>query len=369
MRSPILISSGILAMALFASGCKETECGDGTIERDGKCEPSDTSVDTAKCGANTIAVGDQCVPTFDPTVCDPATTEEDLDPSTNIVTCIGNGGGGCGAALACPQPSSGLQTICGQLYNIENNEVFQAANSNGTRCDPMNPATAGPCAMRINAYDAIAFAMNPGTAPLSVVDTYVDDCGRFRLTDVTPPSGSPFVALGMDDRDPTKMGPGGVTNATGVATPTAPNMAVKDVEAFAVPASTTTRWAMTGGPTIANGIYVMMFRQRRAPSMLTQAGVTVLKGPPPTFMPTPTTDHYFINTDVQRERIDAAANVTGANGTALVTPAALSDIYTGAPTGLPAECRWSAHAAATVAGVVFVQILRPVNATGMTCNL
>jgi len=368
MRSTIILVL-VAALPLLHTGCKEVDCGDGTIERNGQCEPADTSVDPAKCGPNTMVIGDQCVPVFEPTICDPATTDEDLNPTTNVVTCIGSGGGGCGAALACPQPSSGLQTICGQLYDIENNEPFQAMGSLGARCDPANPAASGPCALRMNAYDAIMFAGNPNTAPLAVVDTYIDDCGRFRLTDVMPPAGSPFIAIGMDDRDPTKVGPGGVTNATGVATPTAPNMAVKDVEAFQVPSATTTKWAMTGGPTIAGGIYTMIFRQKRVPSRLTQAGVTVLKGPPPTFTPTPTTDHYFVNTDVSRERIDMALNATGANGTALVTNAMLADIYTGTPTVLPAECRWSAHAAQTVAGIVFVQILRPVNATGMTCNL
>lgn len=364
MRSIIFI-----AAALLLPSCKETECGDGTIARDGKCEPSDTTIDTAKCGENTVAVGDQCVPKFDPTVCDPATTAEDLDTSTNVITCVGTGGGGCGSPIACPQPTPGKQTICGQIYTIEDNEFFAAADSSGVRCDPAAPAASGPCAVRINPYDALAFASNPGTTPLAVADTYIDDCGRFRLTDVTLPA-APFIALGMDDISPTAMGPGGVTNAAGVALPVAAGMASKDTELFAVPSATTTKWAMTGGPTIAGGIYVMMFRQKRAPSRLTQAGVVVLKltnqMPPPA--PTPGTDHYFVATDVQRERVDAGQTMTGANGTALVTNVAVTDAYTGTG-GLPAECRFSAHVAATVAGVVFVQILRPVNATGMTCNL
>lgn len=355
---------------LLHAGCKEVECGEGTIERDGTCAPSSTSVDPAKCGPNTIVVGDQCLPRFDPTVCDPATTLEDLDTSTNVTTCVGTGGGGCGAPIACPQPSAGKQNICGQLHHIETNEAFEAMDSSGTRCDPATPAASGPCALRINAYDAIAFAMNPMTAPLPVGETYIDDCGRFRLTDITPPAGSPFIALGMDDVDPTKIGPMGATNATGIATAKAADTATKDVELFAVPATTTTKWAMTGGPTIAGGIYTMIFRQKRAPSRLTQAGVTMVKGMPPNFMPAPATDHYFIATDVQRERVDATAVGTGANGTALVTNAALADgFFTGSPSGLPAECIWSVHPAQTVAGVVFVQILRPINAPGMTCPL
>ena len=95
-----------------------------------------------------------------------------------------------------------------------------------------------------------------------------------------------------------------------------------------------------------------------------QTGVTVIKSG----ATTPTTDHYFVATDVTRERIDAMATTTGANGTALVTNAMLSEVYTG--TGaLPIECRWSAHVAATVPFVVFVQLLRPINQTNQTCPL
>jgi hypothetical protein len=62
--------------------------------------------------------------------------------------------------------------------------------------------------------------------------------------------------------------------------------------------------------------------------------------------------------------------VTGANGTALVTGALVSDgvVYSG--TGaLPAECRWDTHPGATLPFIVFIQIKRPINQTGMTCGL
>lgn len=365
MLRTVIIGLGLLALL---QGCKEVECGEGTIERDGACQPADVVVDPATCGPNTMAVGDQCLPVFEPTTCDPATTEEDLDPETNVTTCIGTGGGGCGAALPCPQPSAGKQTICGQLYHLETGENFAAADATAARCDPTMPAAAGPCALRINPYDAVAFAMDPTTAPLDVGDRYIDDCGRFRLTDVMPGS-SPFIALGMDDVDPTKAGPQGATNATGIALAKAENMSTRDVEMFAIPATTTTKWAQTGGPTIAGGIYVMLFRQRRAPSRLTQAGVTAIKNA----APAPADDYYFVATDVTRERVDPAATTTGANGTALVTNVALDPTKpnTGA-SSLPAGCRWSLHLGRTVPGVVFVQILRPIDdpSTGDgTCDL
>ena len=164
------------------------------------------------------------------------------------------------------------------------------------------------------------------------------------------------------------------TNAAGLAVSTAPDMALKDVEAFIVTSATTTKWAVSGGgtPTIANGIYVMIFRQKRAPSRLTQAGVTVLKNYPTSPMPIPGTDYYFNATDVSRERVDngAAVAATGANGTALVTPTTLAESgYSGTPTVLPTECVWSGHASQTIPGVVFVQVARPINKPGMTCNL
>lgn len=353
----------ILALAL-STGCKEVDCGEGTIERNGACEPATATIDPASCGPNTMLVGDQCLPMYEPTECGPG-TEAEVDQTTGITTCVSTGGGGCGAPLACPQPAAGRQTICGQLYHIETNEHFAAADAMAKRCDPAMPATSGPCALRINVYDAVAFAMNPMTAELAFADKFIDDCGRFRISDVMP-GASPFIALGMDDADPSKAGPQGVSNAAGSAINVAANMTTRDVELFAVPASTTTRWAQTGGPTIAGGLYVMMFRQKRAPSKLPQAGVTAIKNA----MPAPLDDHYFVATDVTRERIDANAMVTGANGTAVVTNVMLDTTRPNTGSGaLPPECQWSLHLARTVPGVVFIQILRPINAPSMTCPL
>jgi len=356
----------LLAAAASTAGCKQVECGEGTIERDGACVSSDVTVGTAACGPLTELVGDVCVPMFPPTVCDPATTDEDVDPMTNVTTCVGTGGGGCGAALACPQPTAGKQTICGQLFDFETGDAFAATEGSGARCDPAMPTATGPCAVRLQAYDAIAFSMNPNdpNARLPTGDVYLDDCGRYRLTDVTLPAASPFIAVGLDDADDTKAGPLGTTNATGVATAKVADLATKDLEMFVVPKATTDQWAATGGPPITGGIYAMVFRARRAPSKLPQAGVTILRAG----QPTAATDHYFVATDVTRARVDMNADTTGANGTGLLTAASLTEGFTG--TGaLPAECRWSVHAAATLPFVVFIQILRPINATGMTCPL
>src|SRR5688572_1141172 len=152
-----LVSLLASAALLASAGCKEVECGDGTIESDGACVPADQIVGTAKCGAFTELVGDTCTPTQDPTVCGAGTVRE-VDSATGIGTCKpdGGGGGGCGAPVACPPPSAGKQTICGQLFDFGTRERFEATGATGARCAP--GATAGPCTVGIRAFDAIAFA-------------------------------------------------------------------------------------------------------------------------------------------------------------------------------------------------------------------
>ena len=72
----------IIATLVAHTGCKSLECATGTIEREGRCEPADETTGTAKCGPFTELQGDQCVPMFPPTVCDPGTTAGDVDPTT-----------------------------------------------------------------------------------------------------------------------------------------------------------------------------------------------------------------------------------------------------------------------------------------------
>ena len=91
----------ILAFATTAApACKSTECGTGTIERDGTCVPPDKTVDPASCGPFTMVQGDQCVPILPPAICDPTTTTEETG-SDGVITCKGNGmGGGCSADIS-----------------------------------------------------------------------------------------------------------------------------------------------------------------------------------------------------------------------------------------------------------------------------
>jgi hypothetical protein len=152
------------------------------------------------------------------------------------------------------------------------------------------------------------------------------------------------------------------TTVVGIATARAPDTATRDLEGFVVAPSTTAKWASTGGPSIATGYFAMVFRAMRS-GLMPQSGVTALR----MTTPIPDNDFYFDADETTRGTIDVTATATGANGTALVTGASLADgAYTGTG-GLPAECRWSAGPGVTLPGVVFIQIFRPEDATGMTC--
>jgi hypothetical protein len=366
----ILISA---LATLTWTGCQSIECGEGTVERDGHCAPANQMVDKAQCGPFTTLQGDKCVPMFPPTVCENGTTMADTDPTTGVTTCIGIGGGGCSAALACPNPAAGKQTICGQLYNLEDNKTFASATAGGAKC-PTAPTADGPCALNIKAYDAIQFGTNPGTAvPLTVGEVYIDDCGRYRVTDITLPSG-PFIGLGIDDAVAANAGPAGLTNTAGVATPKTASMATREFEAFVVPKSTTDKWVASGAPSLSGGYYVNIFRAHRPgpQGAELQAGVSSTRGG----NVNAANDYYFQANQPTRETIVTSLSATGVNGTAIVVNASVAEGPTYSGTGgIPAECVWETKAGAAVPmtgsspPIVLVQLFRPVNAVGQTCPL
>ena len=343
----------LLALLVATPSCKSVDCGPGTFERDGQCVPGDNVVDPATCGPFTELVAGQCVPMFPPTVCDPASTTLELDTSTGVTTCIGTGTG-----FACEQPATGKQTICGQLHDLQTGMLFTDGNA---QCTPCATSTAtGVCSLGLRAVDAVKFAMNPQDpgAVLTTGPLYLDDCGRFKIPDITLPT-NPFVGIGIDDAAQAMAGPAGTTNAIGMATPATANLALKDFEAFIAPKATTDAW-VTDGPTVSAGIFVAIFRAMRT-GTTNQAGVTILRGG----APIPGDDFYFAG--AARTTIDPAASATSSNGTALVTNASL-DGYIGAG-GLPGECSYEGHAGVSIPNVLFIQIFRPTDASGQTCGL
>jgi hypothetical protein len=362
----IMISSLLAASLGFSlqTGCKGIECADGTVETDGVCKPANATTSNAMCGPFTELQGDKCVPMFPPTECDPTTTMPNVDPATGVTTCLGTGGGSCDSEFACPAPVAGKQTICGQLYNLEDNEKYKETGASGAKCTPGGAAD-GPCALSITAYDAIQFGTNPATAqPLAVGDVYIDNCGRYRVTNITPPAG-PFVGLGIDDFNTANRGPLGVTNTVGVAIPKQVSLATKDFEAWIAKKSTTDLWSASGAPPLSGGYYVNIFRAGHM-GFANQAGVTATKGG----NPNTANDYYFAAAEITRRTIMPSATVTGANGTAIIVNAAVADGPAYAGTGqIPAECVWEAHAGASIPNIVFVQLFRPGNAIGQTCPL
>ena len=367
MRTTTILASILL------TACGGVPCGTGTIERNGSCVPSDEATGNAACGPDTVLVGNQCVSAV---ICDPDTTMPVTDPATGMTTCRGIAGGGCGA---CPAPSSAnVQTICGQIYNFEDNSPFTASGGSGMKCDPTMPAASGPCALGIAAYDALAFAANPASAtPLAVGDECIDDMGRYYLKDVAQPPG-PYIGLGLDDIATANRGPGGETNLIGVATKKDPGQKTQGFEHWIVKASTTTAWANSGGPSISTGYYVPVYRAHCVDGVGSGPGCTgdpLVNAPGVAFANTdashPTQAVYFQAAQTTRHDVDTAATVTGANGTALVTGAttAASLAYTG--TGAltdPTNCKWDLKAGGTLSGVVFIQVFRPINVTFKTCT-
>jgi hypothetical protein len=375
MRSTLLSSVVLVgiggAMGISGFGCTETECGPGTINRAGKCEPADETVGVAKCGPFTELRGNQCVPMFPATTCDPATTQADMDPTTGVTTCIGTGGGGCSAPLACPAPAAGKQSMCGQLYNFEDNTPLAVAGATGAKC--ASPAPSGPCALTISAK----FPLGPMDLPTREV--YVDDCGRYRVSDVEVGS-STSVVLYIDDS--AAIGVAGITVPTHVGVPGAAGSVTKDLDAWVVKKSTVDKWTADAAEvSLTSGVYAAIFRTHVCDSasgrckgdrLQNQSGVKLGLTPPPDLNGGAIGNvFHFADGEQTHLNIDPAATnkVTSVNGTALTTAKFAGITYltgTGALTG-PGTCKWARGRTIPFPGSVFFQVYRPVD-DGSTCN-
>jgi hypothetical protein len=287
-----------------------------------------------------------------------------------MTKCVGTAGGGCSA---CPAPSSNSkQTVCGQIYDLETNAPFAATGATGTRCSG-TPATSGPCALLMQAFDAQQFSTNPsGATPLAIGDECIDDQGHFYLADIdisTAPS--PLVGIGIDDANMANMGPAGVTNAVGIAVNKIGGMTFKDVEDWIVKKSTTDGWVASGGPSIANGIHVPIFRKHAVGAgdqFALQNGVVFTKNGSPIASDT----KYFMAGSTNRTTVDAAATATTDDGSALVINVSLADgvlAFSGMG-GITdtVDCKWPANPAAALPGIVTIQIYRKASQLGKTCT-
>lgn len=361
MRVVLPLALTLVATSVAVMSCKSVDCGEGTTERNGTCVPANETVSNAACGKFTELQGTQCAPQFEPTVCDPATTQADTDPTTGVTTCIGTGASSCAAKLPCPTPSDGTQAVCGQIYDFETGAPFAAPGATGTKCT--TPTTTGPCSLGIKAYDAAVFAASPGAGALTATVS-IDDCGRYQVTEIMQPGG-PLVLLALDDA---QVGPGGTTNAVGVAVAKAANTAVKDFDHFVIPAATTSKWdGGANGPSLETGIFAALYRAH-ATGIDGASGVTMTIAPAnnPTQQSTDINrDFYFSGTT--RAALDGGLSATAANGGALLTGANLNERYSGTG-GIPAGCMWEIQAGAAIAHSVFVQVFRPTALPGQTCT-
>lgn len=367
MRStlPLLVVLGLVGVLVTASACHTIECGPGTIDRGGECEPADLTVGNAKCGPNTVLRGDQCVPEFSPTECDPDTTEPETD-SNGVTKCIGTGGGGCSAPLACPDPADGKQTICGQIYNFVDDTPFAADGATGAQCSAI--ADRGPCSLKITVLDAIT----PKDLTSTVSSIYIDDCGRYRVSEIAP-GGALAEALIFSEAGTPPSGTGTVTVPSILAFLPADLTAgkLRDFEAFVVDNAASTKWSDDGGPSLSVGIYAAIFRAHGCdPStrkcngdgdrLANQADVTLTST---------LGNRYFVDGPSRRQIAPAAAKATTSNGAVLATLAAAPQISSvDGVGGLVEGCDWPGKSARPRPGAVLFSVFRPIDKVGEKCT-
>jgi hypothetical protein len=271
----------------------------------------------------------------------------------------------CDQPISCPPAGSGHQTICGQLYDLEDGSKFQAPGATGAQCS--STTASGPCSLEMKAYDALAFAADPGTAAPQATDpVYIDDCGRYRVPEITLPGG-PLIGLTIDDATVVDHGPTGSTNTVAVATAKQGATATQNFDGWVASKATTDVWEGSGGPPVSGGLFVpIFFAQIDSTNRNLQSGVTVSRSG----NPVPLQDNYFAVGESARQHIDGAATATGINGTALVTGASLGDgaVYSGSGGGLSASCEWPTYPASSNANVLAVQEIRPQSAVAQTCD-
>lgn len=336
----------LAALTLPLAGCGQLVCGDGTVERNETCVPADEQPGAAQCGMGTeLGPGGKCVPS-EPTFCDPDTTMEVEDPETGVITCVGTGGG-CTAELPCLAPSPNRLTLCGRIYDTETDQVVAAPGATGIPCNPAAPTADGPCSLKVQFYDAIGFQMDPtGATPLVPESLLVDDCGRYQVNNL-PLTSFGFLGAAVDEAP----GQPDTRLLTGVATAQAQAMPARRFPLFTTRKTTEAPWTTAanpaGGPFRTQGVLAIIFRHAGVPvpGVVARRNGNVI----------PADDFYFSDTGVARTTVAPAQAMTGPNGTALVINSSSPAPHDGVG-GEPPGCRWPSVLAATVPGVVFVQV-------------
>ena len=358
----VLVAAVAGAIAAGSLGCNAVDCGVGTIESNGSCLPADNMPDEAQCGDGTkLGPGGTCIPELE-VVCDPDTTEEQVDPGTGVITCVGIGTPtDCATDLPCAAPMAGRSTICGRLFDSQTDQPIEAAGATGALCDPDNPTADGPCSFKLSYVDALQFAMTPTSTPELMSDsTIVDDCGRFKATNIALSSFG-FTGIAIDDA----AGTGDRVKLTGVALDDDTAKPARRFAGYVTRNETDLAWTTTSGIAgesfATRGVLAAVFRH----GPMSVAGVAMRRGG------NPIADDDFYFTDASnstRNTVSPAGGqaVTGMNGTALVIDAPAPTEHGGAGAE-PAGCRWPASLAASIRGVVFMQIKQAETSGGAEC--
>lgn len=245
-----------ILMIVAGPGCQNLDCADGTIDKGGHCVPADETTGTGICGDHTHLVGDRCEPDDPPTECDPTSTIPQVDPTTGVTTCIGTGGGGCSATFACPQPAGSMKTtVCGQIRDLATDMPFQGANPTGAKCDPTMPTASGPCSLYVNAGNVIT------QMPFSATeDTYIDDCGRFRIKDIDLNGYlAPIMSVTVDDG--ANPGETGVTDVTSTLIAANAGETHPGIELFVVAPTPSFGWMANGLDITTAGVGLAVMRK------------------------------------------------------------------------------------------------------------
>lgn len=372
-----LYALAVIAAVVASPGCEDTRCGDGTFEQDGVCvwTPPPGSDDACGDGTHFDPVTFTCVPDYPPTVCDPETTVEIVDPATGVTYCVSPGDEACSETFLCPTPRDGKVTLCGQLLNVSTNAHERVDQAISELCDPGNPTEDGPCSLQMAVYDAVDFSTNREMAvPLEATRIQIDDCGRFRVDSVAYPVQAPFVAISVRGVSSTDVW----AHAAAFVEVT-PNLRRTDLRLYALEQSADAAWTSSAGDPFAGDSFV----DRGAYVSLFMSGEPVLDGWDPdqnvhkrvagvsvTAAGAPVGDsaYYFSDTDPNvLSTIDDGMTATGANGAAITVDTSLVN-HSGSGAE-PPGCEWPRNLAASVPGVAVIHERIAVDSTtGDVCE-
>lgn len=335
----------VIALAALGGCATEVTCGPGTLAVGGSCL-ADLSPLAAYCGDGTELdpVIAECVPAEPLRQCDPCATTVEVDGALacDCSSCEGY----CDVPIACPPPDDGKVSVCGHVRDLASWASPSQPEATGGLCDPTAPTDAGPCSLELAGFDPLALAADPDdTPPLTADEVSVDDCGRYRLINLTRPFNG-HVAVRV-------RGPGFAATITTRAVD--PGEGVQ-MDAAVLATETATAWsAVVGVPDIvAQGIGVARYRYLGEPV----AGVSLLCGADPC-----DDAYYFADTEPNPVGLLAAdLAATGTNGAAARVASPLSNSATNAPPG----CEWPGALAPRVPGLASYAEVTPVIAGDAT---